>query len=42
MTLICELNQYVIHIYEGLAAMPCSGGIFKELAWKSRFLGFSG
>ena len=40
MTLICELNQYVVHIYEGLAAMPCSGGYLRNWRGNPDFWAF--
>ena len=32
MTLVCELNQRVVHISGVLLAAPCSGGIIQEFA----------
>ena len=32
MTLICELNQSVVHIYGGTVGVAISGGLFQEFA----------
>ena len=40
MTLVCELNQRVVHIYGETAGVPCSGGYFRNSRENPEFWAF--